>query len=354
MSRKSIYFLLIGLAIVIGLIVYRVIENSKKEEQNKGRPNSANRGAKVYGRVVEGQPFSDYLSLNGSIEANEIVELHSEVSGIVESINFTEGGRVSAGQVLVKINDSELRAQLAQARTRAQLSHENERRAKLLLEKEAISQEEYDIASADYRTAESQIQLINAQLNKTVVRAPFSGSIGLRNISKGSYVTPANVIAKLANTAQVKILFSIPERYAHMVSTNSFIDFTIQGMDGKHRAKVFATEPSIEENTRTLLVKAVEQNNSDKLIPGTFVNVTFPLEEVQNGIMVPAEALIPVQNGKKVFVKKGGVAKEVMVETGGRTAAEVLVTSGLNIGDTVLTSGMMSLRDGSPVQVNIR
>lgn len=355
MSRKAVIFLSIGLLLVIGLVTYRIITNSKKDEANKfAGGGSRGGGSKVYGRVVQGQPFADYLSLSGSIEANEVVELHSEVSGIVETLNFQEGSQVSAGQVLLRINDSELRAQLAQARTRAELASENARRAKLLLEKEAISQEEYEIASADFRTSESQIQLINAQLSKTLVRAPFSGKIGLRNISKGSYITPATVIANLANTAQMKLLFSVPERYAHMVSKGSQVEFSIQGDEQKFTASIYAIEPVIEANTRSLIVKAISKGGSSKLIPGTFANVTFPLETVSNGLLVPAESLIPIQNGKKIFVLRDGKAKEVIVETGGRTDADVLITKGLSEGDTILTSGVMSLRDGSPVQVTLR
>ena len=355
MGKKFIIFFSLGLLIVIGLVTYRIITNSKKEDANKpSAGGNRGGGSKVYARIIHGQPFEDYLSLSGSIEANEVVELHSEVSGIVESLNFQEGSQVSAGQVLIKINDSELRAQLAQAKTRAQLAGENERRAKLLLEKEAISQEEYDIASADFRTAESQIQLINAQLSKTLVRAPFSGKIGLRNISKGSYITPATSIANLANTAQVKLLFSIPERYASMVKIGSKVDFSIQEDKQKFEASVYAVEPVIEANTRTLLVKAISKGVSNKLIPGSFANVTFPLEAIENGLLVPAEALIPIQNGKKIFVLRDNKAKEVIVETGGRTDSAVLITKGLTEGDTILTSGVMSLRDGSPVQVILR
>src|SRR5690606_21521138 len=180
MSKKFAVFLIVILLLIAGLVVYRVVVNKDKAAENTaGRTRSE---SKMYGMVVLGQPFSDFLSLSGSIEPNEVVNLRSEISGIVETLNFSEGGNVASGQVLIKINDAELKAQLAQAKTRNSLAAENERRAQLLLEKEAISQEEYDIASADHRTAESQIQLIEAQLVKTAIRAPFSGTIGLRNI----------------------------------------------------------------------------------------------------------------------------------------------------------------------------
>src|SRR5690606_30858403 len=170
--------------------------------------------AKVTGMVLEPRELADQLSLSGSIEANEQVDIRSEVSGVVVSINFDEGTSVKKGQILFRVNDIELRAQLAQANTAQKLASENERRAKLLLEKEAISREEYDIASADFQSARSQTQLIQAQLAKATVRAPFSGKIGLRSISNGTYVTPTTVVAKLVNTSVVKITFSIPEKYA--------------------------------------------------------------------------------------------------------------------------------------------
>ena len=195
-----------------GMIAYRITKN--KAENDKGNDKNGKKPATpVTFHVVKGQDFSNTISLSGSIEANEQIEIRSEVSGIVENIAFTEGSAVSKGQVLFKVNDIELRAQLAQAKTKESLASENERRAKLLLQKEAISQEEYDIASADYRTAKAQTQLIQAQIGKTTVRAPFSGKIGLRSISPGTYVTPTTLIAKLVSTNPLKITLSIPEIY---------------------------------------------------------------------------------------------------------------------------------------------
>lgn len=352
MTKKFATVLIIILLVIVGLVTYRLVVNKEKATENeRGR---IQQDSKVYGIVVSGRPFSDFLSLSGSIEPNEVINLRSEISGIVETLNFSEGGSVSNGQTLIKINDAELRAQLAQAKTMNSLAAENERRAKLLLEKEAISQEEYDIASADHRTAESQIQLIEAQLVKTSIRAPFAGTIGLRNISKGSYITPTTDIAQLVDMSKVKLEFSIPEKYAANVKIGISVGFTVQGISKEFTARVYAIEPLVETATRTLRVRALADNKENRLIPGTFANVTFPLETVENGLLVPAEALIPIQNGKKLLVQKNGLAKEVLVETGARTDADVLILKGIHEGDTVLTSGVMSLRDGSPVNVTLR
>ena len=353
MKIKYIVYTLLIVGI-IGIIAYRITENKSEKVKNESNGAGKKQATSVSGIVLKPQEFADNLSLSGSIEANEQIDLRSEVSGIVESINFKEGSTVAKGQVLFKVNDLELRAQLAQVKTAQKLSSENERRAKLLLEKEAISQEEYDIASADFLSAKAEAQLIQAQLAKATVRAPFSGKIGLRSISQGTYVTPTTLIAKLVNTTQLKITFSIPEKYASQMKVNNTLSFTTAGSKEVFTAKIYAIEPEIEVATRTLKLRAVAQNPEGKLIPGTFANVTLPLEKLTDALLVPTEALIPIQNGKKIFVVENGNAKEIIVETGARTDKDILITSGLKAGDTILTSGVMTLKDGSPVKVKLQ
>ena len=268
--------------------------------------------------------------------------------------NFEEGKKVSKGQVLFKVNDIELRAQLSQVKTAQQLASENQRRAKLLLDKQAISQEEFDVSNADFESARAQADLIAAQLSKTTVRAPFSGTIGLRAISKGTYVTPSTPIAKLVNTSQLKLTFAVPEKYVSRMKVGTILTFTTSNSKEEHTAKIYAIEPQVDIATRTLRMRAIAENKEDKLYPGTFAYVTLPLETVNNALLVPTEALIPIQNGKKIFVMENGKAKEVEVETGARTDSEVRVLSGIKVGDTILTSGVMSLRDGTPVKVNLK
>ena len=352
MKIKYLVYALLTIGI-IGFIGYRIIENKSESgdsKESKGKSKSMN----VNGIVATPQTFDNNLSLSGSIEANEQVEIRSEVSGIVEGIYFQEGSSVSKGQVLFKVNDLELRAQLRQTSTREGLASENERRAKLLLQKEAISQEEYDLARADLKSAQAQSQLIKAQIAKTSVRAPFSGKIGLRSISPGTYITPAILVAKLVNTGKLKITFSIPEKYASQVKTNTYLTFKVTGSDDKYTAKVYAIEPEVAVATRTLQVRAIAENSTGKLLPGTFADVELPLDIIKDAIVVPTEAVIPVQNGKKVFISSNGQAKEVMIETATRTDASILVLSGLKAGDTVITSGVISLKNETPVKVKIK
>lgn len=353
MKIKYIVYTLIIVG-VGALVYYRISENSaKKEEQGGGGKNGKKPPMSVNGIVVAPEEFSNILSLSGSIEANEQVEIRSEVSGIAENIYFTEGSKVTKGQVLVKINDIELRAQAGAAKTRQNLASENERRAKLLLQKEAISQEEYDIASADFKTAQAQTQLINAQIGKTSIRAPFSGTIGLRNISPGTYVTPTTLIANLVNSNQLKITFSIPEKYASQMKLDSKISFTVAGSTENFEAKIYAIEPAVDIATRTLRVRALAQNSQGKLLPGTFANVALPLEKIKDAFVIPTEAIVPIQGGKKVFVSKNGQAQEVMVQTGTRTDKDIVVLTGLKAGDTVLTTGVLTLKKETPVKVSV-
>ncbi|MFC5271812.1 efflux RND transporter periplasmic adaptor subunit [Adhaeribacter terreus] len=356
---KTKYIVYTVLLVALGsLIFYRISANKKLEGKNgpggkKGGPGGAMPAMRVSGIVLKPQQFANTLSVTGSIEANEQVEIRGEISGRVRHISFQEGSRVSKGQVLLKVDDSELRAQLAQAQTKQQLAAENERRAGLLLQKEAISKEEYDVARADLLTTKAQTQLIQAQLAKTSIKAPFSGQIGLRNISEGGFLSPDIVVANLVNTDPVKITFSVPEKYSNQVKVNTEINFTIAGSPKKYTATVYAIEPGIESATRTLQLRARAANPDNILRPGSFANIELPLTETDNALLVPSEAIIPIQNGKKVFVAENGKAKEVKVETGTRTEKDVLITSGLSAGDTVLTTGIMALKANAPVKVKI-
>lgn len=354
MKIKTIFLSLI-IIIFISLIGYRLNKNATIGSSSSDKNKQENKLiVNVNGIVISQNNFSNIISVSGSIDANEEVEIRSEVSGIVDNIYFKEGTDVKKGQTLFKVNDIELRAQLAQIITRKNLAGENERRAKLLLQKEAISQEEYDIASAEFRSLQSQTQLIQAQIAKTSIKAPFSGKIGLRNISPGTYLTPSTIVTNLVSSDEVKITFSIPEKYANQVKVNSEIDFTVSGSNEVLKAIIYAIQPNVDVATRTILVRAKANNKDGKLFAGTYANVRLPLSAIENAILIPTETIIPIQNGKKVFIYNNGKAKEVKIETGTRTEESILVTKGLKEGDTLVTSGIMSLKPETLIKVNLK
>lgn len=354
MKLKYVIYTAIFLGIAY-LIYYRISANKKIEGAGAGSgpKTGAAQSLTVDGIVVKPASFVNKLEVTGTIEANESIALQSEVSGLVTGIFFKEGTNVSKGSLLIKINDRDINAQLQEALTKQKLSSTNENRAKQLLQKGAISQEEYDTSLADLKTLQAQAQLIRAQLAKTSIVAPFSGKIGLRSISAGVYITPSTVIANLVSTNPVKINFSVPEKYMGQIKINSTITFRTDGSSQIYSGKVFAIEPAINAQTRTLQIKALAQNLNDELLPGSFAKISLALSAIDNAIMVPNEAVIPVLKGKTVFISKNGKAKQIDVQSGTRTEQNIVITTGLNVGDTVLTTGALSLKDDAPVKVNL-
>ncbi|WP_113637307.1 efflux RND transporter periplasmic adaptor subunit [Nubsella zeaxanthinifaciens] len=356
MKKRYIFYLILALGLAY-LVYHRISENKKIEGPGggggKGAKGKGGAPLNVDGIVVNSTDFASNLEITGSIEANEAVTLRSEVAGLVTGIYFKEGSNVSKGATLVKINDRDIQAQLKEALTKQNLSATNENRAKQLLEKGAISQEEYDTSLAELQTLKSQAQLIRAQLAKTTIVAPFSGKVGLRNISVGEYLTPNTTIANLLSTNPVKITFSVPEKYVSQIKTNSNISFNIDGSNKNYSGKVFAIEPGINEQTRTLQIKALAPNANGELVPGSFAKIKLPLTTIKDAILIPTEAVIPVLEGKVVYVSRGGKAQQVPVETSTRTAEQILVLSGLKVGDTVLTTGAMALKPDAEVKVKI-
>lgn len=363
MKKRYIFYVVLALGLAY-LVYYRI--NANKKLEGKGGPNAGSgkggKGGKdgkstppmvVNGIVVKPVSFNNDLEITGAIDANESVVLKSEVSGLVTGIFFKEGSNVSKGAVLVKVNDRDIQAQLQDALTKQKLSGTNENRAKQLLAKGAISQEEYDTSLADLKSLQAQANLIRAQLAKTTIRAPFSGKVGLRNISSGTYLTPATVIANLVSTNPVKITFSVPEKYAGQIKMGSEISFTTDASSKKITGKVYAIEPGINAATRTLDIRALAPNPDNSLLPGSFAKVKLALNTLENAILIPNEAIVPVLNGKIVYISKDGKAQEVKVEAGTRTSSKILITSGLNVGDTVLTTGSMALKKDAPVKVHL-
>lgn len=353
---KKRYIVYIILLIGLGYLVYHRISENKKVGGGAG-PGKGGKGAGapigVEGKIIGTSPFANQLEISGVIDANEQVVLRSEVSGLVTGIYFKEGSQVSKGALLVKINDRDIQAQLREAITKEKLSATNENRAKQLLAKGAISQEEYDTSLADLQSLKAQAQLIRAQLAKTSIYAPFSGKVGLRNISAGEYITPQSTIANLTSINPVKVTFSVPEKYVSFIKTNSAITFKIDGSNQLFVGKVYAIEPGINQQTRTIQIRALAQNTSGVLLPGAFVQVKLELETIPNAILVPSESIIPVLDGKMVYIVKGGKAQQVKVEAGIRTADSVLITKGLAVGDTILTTGSMSIKPDAAVKVKV-
>ena len=321
---------------------------SKQKEGNKGTPKT--KILSVLGYVVRPDTFNVEITAAGTILANEAVELHPEASGRVTGIYFAEGEFVAKGKLLVKINDQELQAELQKAQYIENLAQSDENRKRQLLEGRGISQEEYEISQNRLKTAQAEVDLIKAQIAKTEIVAPFAGRIGLRNISEGAYISPTITVTALQQTNPVKIEFSVPQKYITLVQPGAVVTFTDE-KGQEFNAAIYATDASIDEGMRSIRVRARNDNAGNKLVPGMFVNVKVRSETSKDAIVIPAEALIPVMDGEKVYTISGGRAIPHKVLSGYRTETRVEIKDGLKQGDTVLTTGILMLRDSSLVRV---
>lgn len=352
--RTSLW--VIGVVAVVALLLYI----RKPSTQGGGNaPASAGKAGsppkpqamRVSGYVVKNTSLANKIKVVGTILANEEIQLRSEVSGRIIKLNFSEGAVVTKGQLLLKMNDSDLQAQLKKVKSQNKLAQDNEKRLKLLLQKEGISQADYEIAVNQLNVSEAEIEALTAQIEKTEIRAPFTGIIGLRQISEGAYITPQTNIAMLQDASQVKIEFSVPERYVAQVRTGSNITFNVENSAEKYTAVVYAVEPKIDLNTRNLTLRARCNNAGKQLFAGGFAEIEITLNQNEQAYLLPSEAIIPQLKGKAVYVVRNGVAKLQPVKTGTRLDKDVQILEGVQLGDTIATSGMLQLRPDSPVVI---
>jgi membrane fusion protein (multidrug efflux system) len=350
MRRKALFAFILVL-VVLALVKVTLLRNPETRVDARSSGVDGAGGPAVTAMVVATERLADRVTSVGTILPNEEVDIRSEVAGRVASIKFDEGARVEKGQLLVEINDSELRAQLARAESRLAIARDEANRQKQLFDQTLTSEREYTNAVNEADVASAEVALIRAQLAKTEIRAPFAGVLGLREVSEGSYVSPAALITTLRDVSTMKIDFTVPERYASHVAPGDRVEFRIQGSPRVFTASVFALEGGIDETTRTLRVRARAPNPDGSLVPGAFADVTVPLVERET-LTIPAYALIPQLKGHSVFVYSGGLAESRSVEIGTRTDERVEIISGLAPGDTVITSAILQLKPGAPVRLS--
>ncbi|HQN98467.1 MAG TPA: efflux RND transporter periplasmic adaptor subunit [Bacteroidales bacterium] len=304
------------------------------------------------GYVVVPVQMQEMIRSTGTLLPDEEVELSFEAQGKLVGIYFDEGRRVKKGELLAKLNDAPLQAQLLKLQAQHKLTEEKLFRQKQLLDRDAISRESYDQVATELQTIEADIKLLEARIAETELRAPFDGIIGLRLISEGAYATTQTPIARLVKISPLKLEFSIPERYAGNVSPGFPVKFSIDGISKEFQAEVYAVEPKVEINTRTIVVRAFYPNKNEELKPGRFTSVILILSQLNNAIAIPTQALIPEMDGEKVFVYRNGKAEKIKVTTGLRTESQIEIKSGLKFGDTLLTTATLQLRQGLPVKLD--
>lgn len=342
----------LGTALGIVVFIALLMGCDKKGNQPAGGPAGGGK-LPVAGLVLVPQSLVNRINATGTLLANEEVELRPEIAGRVVAISFSEGSRVHKGQLLVKINDKELQAELKGKRLAEKLASDEERRKKGLLDIAGISQEEYDKSANTLKMIQAGREVIESQIAKTEIVAPFDGVVGLRDVSEGSYVTPEKLVATMQEIDPMKVEFSVPEKYARQVVRGTPVQVEAGDAGRELTGTVFAVESKIDLGTRTIRARAKIPNPKGDLIPGSFVKVDISLEILTDAIVVPTGAIIPELGGEKVFIGLNGVAKAVPITTGLRTEATIQVVAGLRAGDTLLTTGLLQLSEGRQIEVHL-
>jgi len=351
-KRRNLIYLAVAVALVAGALIPRLL--SSKSRGTTATRSSDAKAVSVRVVRVTPQTLIERLSTTGTVRANEDVELVAEIAGKVHAIHFREGRRVQADELLLEIDDTQLRAERERAVHRVSLAERSEARKHRLLSEGLVSQEEYDFAQSELNVLRAELALAEGRLLKTRIHAPFQGIIGLRDVSVGSYLTPQTRIATLQDVDPVKVDFSVPEKHVRHLRAGATIQFRTKGSDQAHTGTIVAVEPLVDRETRSLTLRARSPNPHGVLVPGAFADVEIVIRRIEGALAVPNRAVIPELCGKKVFVYEDGEARARAIETGLRAAETIEVTQGLEAGDRVIVTAIQRLRPGLPVRIEER
>lgn len=302
--------------------------------------------------VVKTSNLDETIEASGTLQSNEEVEVKPEITGRIVRLYFKEGTNVRKGDLLVKIYDEDLKAQIQKLRLQQQLARTTLERQENLLKINGISRQDVDVTRNQVAAYGADIEYTLTQLQKTELRAPFNGRLGLRNVSDGAIISPTTILTTLQQIDPLKIDFAVPEKYRNVIKLGDQVNFTVSGDKNEYKGSIYAIDPKIDLTTRTVRLRAILPNQGNKLFPGSFAKVRILLKDMPEAMMIPSQAVIPGTRDKKVIVADSGRAKFVIVETGIRNEDNVQITAGLKPGDTVITTGILQLKPGMPLKYN--
>ena len=327
--------------------------NSNKIQPPKSGSKPADPPAlAVQGYIIHPSVLHSSIEVAGTLLPFEETEIHPEVSGKVTYLSIREGAHVKRGTLLARLFDGDLQAQLQKLKVQLQVAQKTEERQSELLKIGGISQQDYDLSSLDVSSIKADMQVMQASIDKTIIRAPFDGKVGFKNISIGAFITPSTIITTIRQDSKLKLEFSVPEKFTPKVQLGNVINFTTEASPKQYEAKIYATESGITQENRSLKVHAVVENIDKNITAGSFAKVAFDMGDNNDAIMIPTQSIIPEARDKKVILYNGGNANFIVVTTGTRDSAKVEILSGLSIGDTVITTGLLSIQPGSKIKLS--
>ena len=331
-------------------LVFLTTACKKKEVVENGAKKSG--PVLAEGFVVEPRFESENVEVPGSLLPVEETQIRPEVTGRVVQLNILEGSNVQKGSLLVKLFDLDLQAQLKKLQVQLDISTRTVERQKDLLAINGISQQDYDLSALAVDNLKADMETTRIAISKTEIRAPYDGKLGLRNVSLGAYVSPSDILTSVRQVNQLKLEFSIPEKYAKEISVGYVVKFRVDGGEKDHAARVFATEGNVDQVTRTLKIKSIVKESHRELIPGVFAKVNLQMGNVSNAMMVPTQAVIPRARDKQVLLLRKDSVQFLTVETGIRDSTYVQIMKGLKSGDTIVTTGLMAIRPKAKIKIS--
>lgn len=338
---------LIGPAVRAGMLVLAASGTAYAQP-----PGGPPRATPVEASPVRAEKLIVEINAVGSLIANESVTLRPEISGLIEKIHFKEGDRVEQGAVLVTLEAAEYRARLDQSSASLKIRQLNYDRAKRLVEKNLTSQQEYDQEAALLEEARAARALDEDRLRKTVLRAPFSGTLGLRQVSPGEFVQDGDDMVEITDISSLKLDFQVPEVNLTQLRVGQKVDIQADAYPGEtFTGEVYVIASRLDTASRSVQLRAKVANDKGRLRPGMFARVKLRVAEKDNALLIPEEALWPI--GEKHFVYRvvDGTAGLIPITIGYRRRGDVEVTSGLSAGELVVTAGQTKIREGAAVTV---
>lgn len=351
---KRIVYLAAAVALLLGAgLLWRHYSQPRLAPAAKpAAAPAAARALPVKVATVRRETLTDAVTAVGTLLANESVMIRPEIDGRIEAIHFQEGQLVRKGDKLVSLDAAEVEAQLTSAIAAANLNRSRLKRSEELFAKKFISAQALDEARENLNQTNAREAEVRARLAKTVIRAPFEGVTGLRQVSPGAYAKAGQDIARLEGIGTLKLDFRVPEAYLRQIRSGQSLTVTVDAYAGENfSGTIYAIEPSVDEATRTVLLRARLPNPGVRLKPGMFARVSLVLAQRENALVVPEQAIVPRGDGRFVFRVIEGKAVLTKVETGLRRPGEVEVTSGLEDGQAIVADGQLRLQDGAAVSL---
>jgi len=345
MKKKTTIWIAVFIVLIIAFFLKVGFTKSNDKEKNSDSKEKAIKKVSAY--IVKPSLLIDEISVIGTLLAFEEVELKNEVAGRVVRINLPEGKFVRKGTLLVKLFDDDLQSTLKKLESQLAIQQQIYKRQSELLKVNGISQNDYEQTSLQVNSLKADIDVQKTLIRKTVVLAPFDGTIGLRNISIGAIVTSSTLLSTIRSENKIKLDFSVPQKYGSVIKTGMKVLFTMSNDETQYNATVIATEQGIDATTRNLKVRALVNSKSKNLLPGAFTTVQLKLSENKSALMIPTQALIPQEQNKSVIVARSGKAHFITVKTGIRQTSNIEIYEGIQPGDTIITSGLLFLKEGS-------